>query len=173
MGERNHHALIGATDRCLAVPGTSLTRRDFCARSCTAAFAVAATGAFAGACGGSSTGPSDNVPALPVMNGTVSNGSVSVSVDATSPLVSVGSAALIESSAAPLLVVHTGSSAFSAFSAICTHQGCTVTGFANNRFVCPCHGSQYDTNGNVVSGPAPQALQRFTASLSGTTLTIS
>jgi cytochrome b6-f complex iron-sulfur subunit len=173
MGERKDLALSGAADRSPAVSGASLTRRDFCARSCAAALSVAATGALLGGCGGSSTGPSDNIPALPVVNGTFANGAVTVTVDSSSPLTSVGAAALVQSAATPLLVVHAGSSAFSAFSGICTHQACTITGFADNRFVCPCHGSQYDTNGNVVSGPAPQSLQRFRASLSGTTLTIS
>ena len=27
-----------------------------------------------------------------------------------------------------------------------------------NKFICPCHGSQYDTNGKVVRGPAPLSL---------------
>jgi cytochrome b6-f complex iron-sulfur subunit len=43
--------------------------------------------------------------------------------------------------------------------AICTHLGCVVPWSApNNKFICPCHGSQYDTNGAVVRGPAPLPL---------------
>lgn len=49
-----------------------------------------------------------------------------------------------------------------AFSAICTHAQCTVTGWINDRQVlhCPCHQSEYDPrhNAKVVSGPAPRAL---------------
>lgn len=42
---------------------------------------------------------------------------------------------------------------------ICTHLGCTVQWkAAKNRFVCPCHGSQYDAAGRVVQGPAQRAL---------------
>jgi cytochrome b6-f complex iron-sulfur subunit len=42
---------------------------------------------------------------------------------------------------------------------ICTHLGCTVQWqAAQNRFVCPCHGSQYDPVGRVVQGPARRAL---------------
>ncbi len=42
---------------------------------------------------------------------------------------------------------------------ICTHLGCTVQWkAAQNRFVCPCHGSQYDAAGRVVHGPARRAL---------------
>ena len=43
--------------------------------------------------------------------------------------------------------------------AICTHLGCVVPWDSGaNKFICPCHGSQYDTNGKVVRGPAPLSL---------------
>lgn len=44
-----------------------------------------------------------------------------------------------------------------AMSLICTHLGCVCQG-AGDGFKCPCHGSVFDTNGNVVKGPAPRAL---------------
>jgi cytochrome b6-f complex iron-sulfur subunit len=45
-----------------------------------------------------------------------------------------------------------------AFSAICTHMGCTVAP-AGKEYHCPCHGSVYDAfTGQVKSGPAPAAL---------------
>ncbi len=45
------------------------------------------------------------------------------------------------------------------FSAVCTHQGCTVSAVANDVITCPCHGSNFDTQtGAVVSGPAPRPL---------------
>jgi cytochrome b6-f complex iron-sulfur subunit len=43
--------------------------------------------------------------------------------------------------------------------AVCTHLGCVVPWNPNeNKFMCPCHGSQYDSNGKVVRGPAPLSL---------------
>lgn len=43
--------------------------------------------------------------------------------------------------------------------AVCTHLGCVVPwNKAENKFMCPCHGSQYDENGKVVRGPAPLSL---------------
>jgi|TARA_Y100000816_G_C25989421_1_gene516764 cytochrome b6-f complex iron-sulfur subunit len=44
-----------------------------------------------------------------------------------------------------------------AISLVCTHLGCTVNRIETG-FLCPCHGSQYDGDGNVVGGPAPSTL---------------
>src|SRR5579859_6315733 len=54
---------------------------------------------------------------------------------------------------------------FRAASAVCTHLGCTVN-LAAQGFHCPCHGSVFDTNGAVVSGPAPSSLAWFQLTLS-------
>ncbi|KAG7557762.1 Cytochrome b6-f complex Fe-S subunit [Arabidopsis suecica] len=43
--------------------------------------------------------------------------------------------------------------------AVCTHLGCVVPwNKAENKFLCPCHGSQYNAQGRVVRGPAPLSL---------------
>lgn len=48
---------------------------------------------------------------------------------------------------------------FYALNAVCTHLGCVVPwNKAENKFMCPCHGSQYAPNGAVVRGPAPLPL---------------
>ena len=40
--------------------------------------------------------------------------------------------------------------------AVCTHLGCVVPwNKAENKFKCPCHGSQYNDEGKVIRGPAP------------------
>jgi thiosulfate dehydrogenase (quinone) large subunit len=60
----------------------------------------------------------------------------------------------------PAFCVHKSASEFVAFSAICTHAGCTV-GFDRSatEFVCPCHGSIYNAlTGAVIQGPAPLPL---------------
>ena len=54
---------------------------------------------------------------------------------------------------------------FRAASAVCTHLGCTVN-LAGDGFHCPCHGSVFDKNGAVVSGPAPSALTWYELTLS-------
>ncbi len=57
----------------------------------------------------------------------------------------------------PAILIHTPSG-FSALSLVCTHLGCTVER-KNYGFECPCHGSEYDANGNVLRGPAQKPLR--------------
>jgi len=46
-----------------------------------------------------------------------------------------------------------------AINAVCTHLGCVVPwNRAANKYMCPCHGSQYDSTGKVIRGPAPLSL---------------
>ena len=46
-----------------------------------------------------------------------------------------------------------------ALNAVCTHLGCVVPWVkAENKFKCPCHGSQYNPTGAVTRGPAPLPL---------------
>jgi len=48
------------------------------------------------------------------------------------------------------------------FSPICTHLGCKVSwSDSKQRFLCPCHGGQYDLSGRVVAGPPPAPLNRL------------
>jgi cytochrome b6-f complex iron-sulfur subunit len=51
---------------------------------------------------------------------------------------------------------------FLALSRTCTHLGCTVPWVAKeNKFICPCHSSQFDITGEVISPPAPRALDIY------------
>lgn len=61
-----------------------------------------------------------------------------------------------------------------AMSSVCTHSNCSDSwSFGNNRFTCTCHGSIFDATGKVLQGPASSPLPLFTASVSGSILTIS
>jgi cytochrome b6-f complex iron-sulfur subunit len=118
-------------------------------------------------------GDGTNVPALATVNGTSAGGTVTVSNVSGTSLSGVGSAALVQAGGSSFLVARTGESSFNAFTAICTHEQCTVTGFQSGVFVCPCHGSQYNTNGQVQQGPATQRLQQFPTQFTNNVLTIS
>lgn len=46
-----------------------------------------------------------------------------------------------------------------ALAAVCTHLGCVTRYLSDeNVIACPCHGSRFDLEGNVIQGPAPQPL---------------
>ena len=60
----------------------------------------------------------------------------------------------------PAYVVQTGDGTYAAFTAICTHDGCTVAYVKKaSQFQCPCHGGVYDARtGKVLGGPPPAPL---------------
>jgi Rieske Fe-S protein len=120
----------------------------------------------------SPTAPS-TAPSLPTVNGTQTASGITVTVDSSSPLASVGSAALVQTSVGDFLVAHVSQDTYSAMTAICTHETCTITGFQNQTFVCPCHGSTFDTNGRVLMGPATASLRQYATQFSSGVLTIS
>jgi cytochrome b6-f complex iron-sulfur subunit len=82
--------------------------------------------------------------------------------------VAPGSALQFKESGSPAVLVHLDSGDFVAYSAVCTHQGCTVA-YQNGQLACPCHGSVYDpANGaEVVAGPAPRPLPKIPVKVSG------
>lgn len=60
---------------------------------------------------------------------------------------------------AGVVVTKDQSGTIHAFSATCTHQGCTVSSVSGGTINCPCHGSRFNANtGAVVQGPATRRL---------------
>ena len=49
---------------------------------------------------------------------------------------------------------------------VCPHLGC-LYGWSDQDgiFICPCHGSQYQPDGEYITGPAPRSLDRFVISI--------
>jgi len=68
----------------------------------------------------------------------------------------------------PAILFRTNAGVF-AYSAICTHQGCTVAYDAlSHAMTCPCHGAKFDsTSGAVLAGPAPTPLPKVSVAISG------
>jgi Rieske Fe-S protein len=67
----------------------------------------------------------------------------------------------------PICIAQPTAGAAVAFSAVCTHMGCTVEP-AGKQLNCPCHGSQYDAfTGKVLAGPAPKPLPTVDVHVAG------
>jgi len=80
--------------------------------------------------------------------------------------------ALVTSTAGTFLVARTGATSFLALTAQCTHQACVVSNATSSSYVCPCHGSEFDTSGRVLVGPATVPLRQFQTQFSNNVLTI-
>jgi Rieske Fe-S protein len=101
--------------------------------------AATSSGSTAASGGGTSLGPASGVP---VGGGTVY-------------------------ATAKVVVTQPSMGQYKGFSAVCTHEGCTV-GDVSTTINCPCHGSQFSiTDGSVIRGPAKAPLPAKTVTVSG------
>jgi cytochrome b6-f complex iron-sulfur subunit len=92
---------------------------------------------------------------------------------ANAALTQVNGALLIDSSNDTIMVIRATDTTVIALSAICTHAGCSMDFVpASHLLNCPCHGSQFDEDGQVVRGPARRALRGYTATLASNVITI-
>ncbi|MDR6613062.1 Rieske (2Fe-2S) protein [Leifsonia sp. 1010] len=84
----------------------------------------------------------------------------------------VGGAVSATLAGKPIVVSQPTAGQVVAFSAVCTHQGCTVAP-QGKEFDCPCHGSKFDaTTGDVLNGPARDPLPKLKATVSGDSVTV-
>ncbi|HEV2346973.1 MAG TPA: Rieske (2Fe-2S) protein [Actinocrinis sp.] len=138
--------------------------------------AVVAAGLTAAACSSSSSNnaSSGDTPASSAPAGGGSSPSASSSSSGS------GGGALAQTSDVPVdggtvvtadggtVITQPAAGTYKAFTAICTHQGCTVGSVSNNQIMCPCHGSIYSAkDGSVVQGPAPSPLAAKQITVSG------
>lgn len=74
----------------------------------------------------------------------------------------------------PGILVEKTPGEFRAYSAVCTHLGCTVQFDKSARRIwCACHNGQYDLEGRNVSGPPPRPLKPYTVQVSGDDIFVS
>ncbi|QNP73552.1 Rieske (2Fe-2S) protein [Streptomyces roseirectus] len=72
-----------------------------------------------------------------------------------------------------VVVTQPATGEFKAFSAVCTHQGCTVSAVTDGAITCPCHESAFSiTDGAVKSGPAPRPLPAKDITVKDGTITL-
>lgn len=138
--------------------------------------AVAGAGATLAACGGGGGGagepaadeasPAGSEPGGKTSDAVESEGTQAAGAQGGEPIaseadVAVGSAVQFTDgdSGEDGVLVHLESGDFVAYSAVCTHQGCTVQ-YMDGDLLCPCHGSVFDPadGAAVKNGPANQPL---------------
>lgn len=66
----------------------------------------------------------------------------------------------------PILLIRRKDGTMSALSSECMHLGCTVKK-QKTVLRCPCHGSVYDFEGNVMNGPTEKPLRTYEVTMSG------
>ena len=109
-----------------------------------------------------------------------SNGETSITIDLSlsenNSLLTIGGVLALaanELDSSGMLLYRQSESTVKVYSRNCTHAGCTIGGFSSSGISsCQCHGSMFDTNGNVVNGPAAIPLNQYSATISEDIVTI-
>ncbi|HEU5354177.1 MAG TPA: Rieske (2Fe-2S) protein [Actinocrinis sp.] len=140
--------------------------------------AAAAIGLTAAACGSSSSGSSTGSS----NNNAAAGGGSSAAASASSGSGSGGGSSLLATTSdvpvdggkivnadGGIVITQPTAGTYKAFTAVCTHQGCTVGSVSDNQITCPCHGSVFSAkDGSVISGPAQAPLAAKSIKVSGT-----
>lgn len=153
-----------------------MTRKEFFVKTAQGIVVIALPSVFSSfleSCN-TPTSPNGNATALLVLQGFLLNGIVTVTIDPSSAFAKSGIAAMVNYTSGSLLIDHTSGTLYNAFTAICTHQGCTISSFdsGSSQFVCGCHGSRFDLSGKVAQGPASAPLQQYQTQFSNNQLII-
>jgi len=86
--------------------------------------------------------------------------------------VPVGGGRIID--AAKVVITQPTEGDYKAFSAVCTHQGCTVSSVEGGTINCACHGSKFDiATGEVKEGPATKPLPAKSVTVGSDGITVS
>ena len=104
----------------------------------------------------------------------MTEGSVSDVVAAKSGDLAVNSGKIFRFGSRPGLLVRTPQGDLKAFSAVCTHLGCTVQYDDQASVIsCACHNGKFDLNGQVISGPPPKPLEAYKVNVRGDDVVVS
>jgi len=152
------------------------TTRRTLLRAAGAGAAVATVTVTAAACGSSSNGTVSNPASANAAGGGASTGSGSGSGSGSGTVLAKTSDIPVDGgmviSSAQVVVTQPSAGVYKAFTAICTHQGCTVSNVSDNQIQCPCHGSVFSAkDGSVIQGPASAPLASKTITVANGQIT--
>ena len=71
-----------------------------------------------------------------------------------------------------VLVTQPVAGEYKGLSAVCTHNGCLVNEIADETIYCPCHGSMFSLDGEVVAGPAERPLEPVAIHVQGESIVL-
>lgn len=138
-----------------------MTDRDVPRRTVLQSGAVVSVAVLAAGAAGAAAGCTNSGTARQTTG--VASGGALIALDK----VPVGGVAPVTIDRRPAFVARPTADTVRAFSAVCTHQGCTVVA-AGDLLMCPCHGSHYDLlTGAVTRGPAEKDLPAIPVHLDG------
>ena len=119
---------------------------------------------------------SDSGPTAPSDNNGETSITVDLSLSENSALLTVGGTLALAANdldSSGMLMYRQSETTVKVYSRNCTHASCTIGGFSSSGIsACQCHGSMFDTNGNVVNGPAATPLNQYSATISENIITI-
>ena len=119
---------------------------------------------------------SDSGPTAPSDNNGETSITVDLSLSENNALLTVGGTLALaanELDSSGMLIYRQSETTVKVYSRNCTHASCTIGGFSSSGIsTCQCHGSMFNTNGNVVNGPAAIPLNQYSATISENIVTI-
>jgi len=118
---------------------------------------------------GTQSTESSSAPAAAGSGGSGGGGGGGAAVLAKTSDVPVGGGTILTDK--KIVITQPQSGTFHAFTAVCTHAGCTVGSVSSGTINCPCHGSRFNiNNGSVVNGPAASPLAPINIKVQGTSI---
>jgi Rieske Fe-S protein len=153
-------------DKTTPDPRSTGTPRRTVLRGVAAAGAIGVATPLIAACGGGGSSSSSSPDPSAGAGGSTPGGSGGGTELTTTSAIPEGEGTVFRDQ--KIVVTQPQAGEFKAFTAICTHMGCTVDNVTNGTINCICHGSMYDiSTGAVVHGPATQPLAPIDITVKG------
>lgn len=138
-------------------------------------FAAVCAGCTIASCGSKSSDPAPGGVTVGGAPPPPAKGSGNLfTLDLGSQITNVGDSVVSNGVIVVRLAAGNSAASFTAVQVACTHQGTAIAyNEAQQRFICPAHGSEFSNSGAVLVGPAALPLHEYNISINNTTLTVS